>query len=136
MVLGIFSCSGLDDQVLPPDANDQIKFQSFEIDPSRNYILARIINDGPHTLTSCRLSVSFFRQSNLPPNQFILTELNGSQASKVKELAFLRESFLIREPLKPGYSTEVYYELKIDQLRGSAFYTKELIDLKGKAQND
>jgi hypothetical protein len=44
----------------------------------------------------------------------------------------LSENFFIRETLKPGYSTEVYFEFKLDDLSERNVFTQEIIELKGK----
>lgn len=123
--------TGLDDQPLPSEATAHISFQSFEIDPSRNYFIARLVNNSPYLLSSCRINLSIYQESSLPPNELILSEWSpfGDLPSSGP---IVSENFLIRDPLRPGYSNEVYYELKMDHLRGTAVYVKGLSDLKGR----
>ena len=131
----LINCTGLDDQGLPPEAAAQVTFQSFEIDPSRNYIIARLVNNSPYIVSSCRIDLAIYPESPLPPNELILSEGSRDVGGSASEV-LVSESFLIRDPLKPGYSNEVYYELKIDQLRGTAVYIKKLSDLKGRPVDD
>lgn len=133
LLLLFFSCTGLDDQSLPPEAVAKIKFQSFEIDPARNYFIAHILNESSYTLSSCRLKISLYKHEAFPPNGFTLTEADPSEIQIAGEQAFMVEEFHVRSPIAPGYSTEVYYELNLDQLRGKAVFTKEIVDLKGRS---
>ena len=128
----LLSCVGLDDEPLPVDAAGKIHFQSFEIDPARNYFIAHIVNESTYTVSSCRIKICLYRHEALPPNSFTLTEIAPSEALISGENPFLLQEFLVRNPLTPGYSTEVYYELNLDQLRGRAVFTKEIVDLKGR----
>jgi len=44
----------------------------------------------------------------------------------------LSHDFFIRETLKPGYSTEVYFEINLDFEKGQYIYSKDLVELKGR----
>lgn len=131
----LINCTGLDDQALPPEAAAQVTFKSFDIDPSRNYFIARLENNSPYVVSSCRIDLAIYPESPLPSHELILSEESPDISRSVSK-ALITESFLIRDPLKPGYSNEVYYELKIDQLRGTAIYVKKLSDLKGRLADD
>lgn len=120
-------CTGLDDEPLAAASQELVIIDSFEIDPSRNYIIAQIKNGSPHTLSSARLKVSLYRESPEPPNS-----LDFQEGTPEDQALINSKSFLIRNPLKPGYGTEVYYELKMDTLTGTVIYTYSLNDMKGR----
>ncbi len=118
LILIIFGCSGLDDKLLPVDALNHVEFQDVEVNPARNYIRGKLVNNSAYTLTSCKVRISIYLDSPA------FAETDEKQAAFSK-------NFFIRASLKPGYSTEVYYEVKLDGLQDYARFTSELFDLKG-----
>lgn len=137
LVLGLFAlflltCTGLDDKPLPSDAEGQVRFQSFEIDPKRDYILGRIVNDSPYTLTSCRIAINIYMVDQTVADSLQLTEVSPRESSLRGKNPAISEKMFMRETLKPGYSTEVYFEFPMQDLKGQAVYTREVIDLKGR----
>lgn len=130
----IVTCTGLDDKPLPTDARGQIYFKEFELNPQRNYLLVNLINESPYTLTSCMFQVNIYSMASNQEDPLILTEVNADDMKDDEGGApSLSEKFFIRETLKPGYSTEVYFELKLDDLGGRSVFTQEILELKGKA---
>ena len=126
------ACTDLDDPPLPSDAEGQVYFKSFEIDPQRNYINGRIVNDSPYTLTSCRINIDIYLSGGNPDDSLSL-QMVSPKDSLLKHLSpTISEKMLMREPLKPGYSTEVYFEFPMHELHGHAFYTREINGLKGR----
>jgi hypothetical protein len=130
----IVTCTGLDDKPLPTDARGQIYFNGFELNAQRNYLLVNLINESPYTLTSCKLKVNIYSIAQSQEDPLILTEVSVNDVMDGEgDAPVLSENFFIRETLKPGYSTEVYFELKLDDLSGRSVFTQEIIELKGKA---
>ncbi|MCF7807072.1 MAG: hypothetical protein K9M49_00545 [Candidatus Marinimicrobia bacterium] len=130
--LFLLGCAGMDDQPLPADAQGQVYFQSFEIDPSRDYILGRIVNDSPYTLTSCRIAINIYHEDPTEGDALFLTEVQPGDSLR-KSSPDISEKLFMRETLKPGYSTEIYFELPMKHLSGQAVYTREIIELKGRS---
>jgi len=128
------SCTDLDDKPLPGDALGKVYFQSFEIDPNRNYILGRIVNDSPYTLTSCRIAINIYLDNLETGGSFDLKLVDPGDTSLTSKTPLITEKMFMRETLKPGYSTEVYFEFPMEQLRGRAVYTRQIIELKGKVE--
>lgn len=130
----VLSCTGLDDKSLPADAEGKVYFQSFEIDPTRDYILGRIVNDSPYTLTSCRIRINIYQDGGVVGESLQLTELQPDDSTLTDRVPEISEKMFMRETLKPGYSTEVYFEFPMQELKGQAVYTREIIELKGRTQ--
>ncbi|MCF7823919.1 MAG: hypothetical protein K9N35_07065 [Candidatus Marinimicrobia bacterium] len=129
----MWNCTGLDDKKLPTDANGQIYFEEFELNTQRNYLLVKLVNESPYTLTSCKFSVNFYSTTSSQESPLILTEVSSDDVLDLLESVPKRsEIFFIRETLKPGYSTEVYFELNLDDLSRRTIYTQEILELKGK----
>jgi hypothetical protein len=126
------ACTGLDDSPLPKDAEGQVYFQSFEIDPKRNFILGRIVNDSPYTLTSCRIVINIFAEASGDTRLVNLMPVEPGSAALKGQKPLVSEKMFMRETLKPGYSTEIYFEFPMDHLGGKAVYTREIVELKGR----
>jgi len=124
-------CAGLDDQPLPADTEGQIYFTSFEIDPRRDYVLGRILNDSPHILTSCRIVIMIYPLNQAIQDSLQLTEVSVGDSVLTNRTPAVSEKMFMRETLKPGYSTEVYFEFPMQDLKGKAVYTLEIIEMKG-----
>ena len=131
----ITACTGLDDEALPADAEGQIYFKSFEIDPRRNYINGRIVNDSPYTLTSCRIAIDIYVRGQSLGEQLQLTEVSPEDPALADLSPTISEKMFMRETLKPGYSTEIYFEFPMQDLQGEAFYTRRIMELKGRASS-
>lgn len=128
------ACTGLDDELLPADASGQVYFQSFEIDPARDYILGRIVNDSPYILTSCRIAINIYQDGQTQGESLRLIELQPGDSTLAHQSPDISEKLFMRETLKPGYSTEIYFELPLEHLRGQAVYTREIVELKGRVR--
>ncbi|MCF6237364.1 MAG: hypothetical protein L3J79_00880 [Candidatus Marinimicrobia bacterium] len=134
LFLALFAaCTDFDDQALPTDAQGQIYFQEFELNADRGYVLTKLINDSPYTLTSCRFRIKIYPQNSTSELPLKLSEVSSDDFRTSGSAPGLTEDFFIRETLEPGYSTEVYYELQLKGLGGLAVFTKELVSLKGRA---
>lgn len=125
------SCSDLDDTALPPDAKTHIYFQAFEVNARRNFVLGKLINNSPYTLTSCRFRIDIYTLSPDSQTPLSLTELEAGTEVMPHQVPVLTKDFLVREALKPGYSTEVYFELRLKDLKGPAVYSQTILELKG-----
>ena len=129
----IVACTGLDDKPLPSDARGQIYINGFELNAQRNYLLVNLINKSPYTLTSCKFQVNIYSIAQSQEDPLILTEVSADDVKDVEGyVPVLSENFFIRETLKPGYSTEVSFEFKLDDLSERNVFTQEIIELKGK----
>ncbi|NQV48883.1 MAG: hypothetical protein HQ507_00190 [Candidatus Marinimicrobia bacterium] len=143
-MLGV-SCASLDDQLLSKAEFKNIEFKDFQINLDRDYINTRVVNNSSHTVTSCIFRFSLYKSgstSTIKPTQDVYvgnanTERISSfiERTDIDSLAglthLLSHNFFIRETLKPGYSTEVYFEINLDFEQGQYIYTKELVELKG-----
>lgn len=126
------TCTGFDDKSLPPDAGKHIYFQEFEISPKRNYILGRIINNSPYTLTSCQIEIKIYQEGAPSDRALSLKEGKLKNVSLSGLTPILSERMFMRETLEPGYSTEIYFELSLHELQGEAIFTREIIEFKGR----
>ena len=127
----LMTCTGLDDQPLPADAKEKIYFSSFEIDPLRNSILGRIVNDSPYTLTSCQIEIKVYHISPALEGPLTLREVELGDEGVASLTPVMTERLLMREALRPEYSTEIYFEMRLHDLHGQAIYTREIIKMKG-----
>ena len=128
------TCNSFDDNALPPDDHDQIYFESFELNPERNYVLTKLVNNSLYTLTSCQFNVSIYTEStpeDIPPT---LTKAKPGDAIPTGYQKTLSKTFFIRETLKPGFSTEAYFELRLSDLKGPGIFTYEIDRLSGQVQ--
>lgn len=128
----LVGCTDLDDNALPLDSHTQIYFQTFELNPERNYVLGKLINNSPYLLTSCRFRINFYPELPKSEEPLTLRKIDPKELIPLGKTPTLSKDFFIREPLKPGYSTEVYFEIRLNDLNGSTDFTREIIELKGR----
>jgi len=142
----LVSCSSLDDQLLSKDEFKNVEINDFQINLERDYINARVLNKSAHIVTSCIFKFSLYKSelngepkfsrgeyseySDQSTSSSFIEIQNPDSLSKLTQL--LSHKFFIRETLKPGYSTEVYFEINLDFEKGQYFFTKELVELKGR----
>ena len=112
----LMACSIMDDNTIPRDQFDQVEISDFEVNMDRDYIRGKIQNNGSHNISS-----SIFKFE-------IYAGVDSLDASRL----LLSQNFVVREPLKPGYSTEFYFELKMDYDHSNYFYTNDIIQIKGR----
>ena len=110
------TCSQMDDNSIPRDEFAQVEISDFEVNMDRDYIRGKIQNNGTHNITS-----SIFKFE-------IYTGADSLDSSKV----LLSQNFVVREPLKPGYSTEFYFELKMDYDYTIFHYSYDIVQIKGR----
>ena len=141
----VVSCVSLDDQLLSKAEFKNIEFKDFQINLERDYINARVVNNSSHTITSCIFRFSLYKpglNSTLRATRDIYAgNANEAMASSFIEHGpadslsvlthLLSHDFFVRETLKPGYSTEVYFEINLDFEEGQYIYSKEVVELKG-----
>ncbi len=134
------NCVGLDDQKLPKSDYDKISIENFQVNLERNFISGRLVNKSSYVVTSCVFEFKLYRLDGSRSSNSItyeandgstFTELNSNNRDTERKLVH-SQKFLVREPLKKDYSTEFYFELKLDYDRGDYSYSKEIIDLKGR----
>lgn len=111
-----WACSMMDDNTLPQDQFDQIVISDFEVNMDRDFIRGKIQNKGHHEVTS---SIYKF-------------EIYPASASPDSAKALLSQNFIVREPLKPNYSTEFYFELKMDYDETDFVYIYDIVQVKGR----
>jgi len=138
MVLTLFAaCTVMDDNSIPRDQFDQVEISDFEVNLARDYIRGKIQNNGKHEISSSifkfdlysgKLSASGGRNSH---DQNSISIKKGSESIDSSFL-LLSQNFVVRETLKPGYSTEFYFELKMDYDFSDYLYNYEIIHLKGR----
>lgn len=124
------SCSVMDDKNLPEDQLEQVKMSDFEVNLDRDFIRGKIQNIGNHHITSSIFRFELFAENTGLPGPAV-QEVTGHIQQTMKE-PLLSQNFVVREPLKPGYSTEFYFELKMDFDDLRFLYTYEIIQLKGR----
>jgi len=128
--------------------------QDFGVSLDRGYIRGQLVNNSTYSISSCIIKFSLYKlekNSELlrQKRYFAKTEniidslsLAGidqevsrdkSTATKIQpEMTLLfSKNFAVRERLEPGYSTEFYFEVKLDFQADNYIYTKEVIGLKG-----
>jgi len=146
VVLLFASCVSLDDQLLSKAEFKNIEFKDFQINLDRDYINARVVNNSSHTITSCIFRFSLYKpglNATLNHTKGVYSgNTNGEMSSSFIErqavdslsglTLLLSHDFFIRETLKPGYSTEVYFEINLDFEKGQYIYSKDLVELKGR----
>ncbi|NQV43038.1 MAG: hypothetical protein HQ506_11850 [Candidatus Marinimicrobia bacterium] len=106
----------MDDDSIPRDQFNQVAISDFEVNMDRDYIRGKIQNNGEHNITS---SVFKF-------------EIYAGNDSLDSSKLLLSQNFVVREPLKPGYSTEFYFELKMDYEFSNFLYTYNIVQIKGR----
>lgn len=137
MIILLLGCIGMDNESIPLEQFDKVKISDFEVNLERDYIRGRIENQGTYDITTSIFKLILYSQersategSNQVPN------IRHVQASMVEPNSQLfTQNFVVREQLKPNYSTEFYFELKLDYEGIDILYTYEIIDLKGKKLN-
>jgi len=112
----LITCSQMDDDSIPRDQFNQVAISDFEVNMDRDYIRGKIQNNGEHNITS---SVFKF-------------EIYAGNDSLDSSKLLLSQNFVVREPLKPGYSTEFYFELKMDYEFSNFLYTYNIVQIKGR----
>ncbi len=136
-VVLLVNCSIMDDNSLPAHKFNQIQISDFEVNMQRNYIRGKIQNNGEHDITSSIFNLEIYRDdsersgnSNLMSENTV-TEYTGKEVLNPENL-LLSQNFVVREPLNPGYSTEFYFELKLDYQFDEFLYTHKIVQLKGR----
>jgi len=133
----LMTCSVMDDKAIPPDQFNQVEISDFEVNLQRDYIRGKIQNNGKHDITSSIFRFDLYSENASAPENDInykrgsMLRYTGGDSLNPSRL-LLSQNFVVREPLKPGYSTEFYFELKMDYDLLSFLYTYEIIQLKGR----
>ncbi len=112
----LITCAKMDDDSIPRDQFNQVEISDFEVNMDRDYIRGKIQNNGDHNITS---SVFKF-------------EIYAGNDSLDSSNLLLSQNFVVREPLKPGYSTEFYFELKMDYNVSTFLYAYDIVQIKGR----
>ncbi len=146
IMLLVVSCSNLDDAKIPKEAYSKVVIDNFDINTDRDFIGGRIVNNSSRVVTSCKFEFRLYRHTEQAElvkgkqpgsdnfgrdNQDEFREYSSSDSLSGMQL-LISENFLVRESLKPGYSTEFYFELTMDFDFHSYAYSKEIIQLKGR----
>jgi len=133
----LMNCSIMDDNSLPVDQFNQVQISDFEVNMQRDYIRGKIQNIGEHNITSSIFEFEIYTgnpgaagNTNLMNKNSVINYTGRDPLDPAKLL--LSQNFVVREPLKPGYSTEFYFELKMDYEFYEFFYTYEIVQLKGR----
>lgn len=135
--IGFVACSIMDDNSIPRDHFSQVEISNFEVNMQRDYIRGKIQNNGEHNITSSIFELEIYSDSlavsgntNLM-NQSSAIRYTGADSLDASKL-LLAQNFVVREPLKPGYSTEFYFELKMDYEFSNFLYTYEIVQIRGR----
>jgi hypothetical protein len=131
-----WTCSKMDDHAIPMDQYGQVEISDFEVNMERDYIRGKIQNNGEHDITSSIFNLEIYsRDSESVKTSFDgenhIVRYTGVDSLEPSRL-LLSQNFVVREPLKPGYSTEFYFELKMDYEVTGFLYTYEIIQIKGR----
>ena len=136
-LLLIMTCSVMDDDAISKDQFNQVEISDFEVNLQRDYIRGKIQNRGKHDITSSIFRFELY-SGNLGGsgddfNYNQVSMVNSSEGDSLEpSRLLLSQNFVVREPLKPGYSTEFYFELKMDYDFSSYLYSYTIIQLKGR----
>jgi len=129
----IVACSVMDDNPISRDQFSEVGISDFEVNMQRDYIRGKIQNHSEHNITSSIFKLEIFSGSTRAAvNSSVGTVIRhmGSESLDLSKL-LLSQNFMVREPLKPGYSTEFYFEVKMDYDLSDFLYTYEIVELKG-----
>ncbi|MBT3228036.1 MAG: hypothetical protein HOD43_04475 [Candidatus Marinimicrobia bacterium] len=133
----ILSCSVMDDTTIPKDQFTQVEISDFDVNMQKDYIRGKIQNNGEHNITTSIFKFEIYvgsqevsRRTNLM-NESSANKYTGKDSLNPLNL-LLSQNFVVRETLKPGYSTEFYYELRMDYEFHDFLYTYEIVQLKGR----
>jgi len=126
----VTSCTVMDDKDLPVDQLKLTEISDFEVNLDRDFIRGRIQNNGDHNITSSIFRFELFAEQTGTSGP-MTQKVRGDLGLALKE-PLLSQNFVVREPLKPGYSTEFYFELKMDFEHPRFLYAYEIIQLKGR----
>ena len=137
LILTLFlGCTVIDDKAIPKEQFSQVEISDFEVNMQRDYIRGKIQNNGEHNITSSIFKLEIFSgstrasvNSSVGRNSSVIRYM-GSDSLDISKL-LLSQNFMVREPLKPGYSTEFYFEVKMDYELSDFLYTYEIVELKG-----
>jgi len=136
-VILFMNCSIMDDNSLPGDQFNQVQISDFEVNMQRDYIRGKIQNHGEHDITSSIFKFKIYTGNSETSGNTNLINENSAMMYTGKDSLdpsklLLSQNFVVREPLKPGYSTEFYFELKMDYEFYDFLYTYEIVQLKGR----
>ena len=140
----VAGCTVADDDVIDKAEYHQMEISDFEINMEHNYIRGKLQNNGSHHITSTHFKLELFR--NEPQSKASIPnrsrKILQNHAFKISEASpgdslydvnqTLSKIFIVREPLKPSYSTEFYFELKMDDPSQDYLYTLRVVQLKGR----
>ena len=133
----ITTCSTMDDNAIPKDQFNQVEISDFEVNMERDYIRGKLQNNGEHSITSSIFNFEIYAGSiegSGATNQMgepTSVEFAGRDSLDTSKI-LLSQNFVVREPLKPGYSTEFYFELKMDYEVSNFLYTYDIVQIKGR----
>ncbi len=131
------TCSIMDDNSIPRDQFNQVQISNFEVNMQRDYIRGKIQNTGKHNITSSIFKFEIYSgNTGASGNTNVINESSainykGGESLDPSKL-LLSQNFVVREPLKPGYSTEFYFELKMDYQFSDFLYTYDIVQIKGR----
>ncbi|MCF7826400.1 MAG: hypothetical protein K9M55_06710 [Candidatus Marinimicrobia bacterium] len=137
LVALLMACSVMDDKSIPKNQYPQVEISDFEVDMARGYIRGKIQNNSQYDVSSAILKFELYSQSMLTRGSNNFRYRSSARRYAVGDspdpaTLLLSKKFLIRESLKPGYSTEFYFELKMDNDFSECLYTYEIVELKGR----
>lgn len=133
----LMACSLMDDNSIPKNEFPKMEISDFEVDMMRWYIRGKIQNNSQYDVSSAILKFDLYSQNMLTRASRDFRDHRSARSYSVGDSLdparlLISKNFLIREPLKPGYSTEFYFELKMDYNFSEYFYTYEIVELKGR----
>ena len=133
----IATCSTMDDNSIPRDQFSQVQISDFEVNMDRDYIRGKIQNNGKHDITSSIFEFALYSGSFEPAENTQQMRANSireylGEGSLDTSKLLLLQNFVVREPLKPDYSTEFYFELKMDYESTNFLYTYDIVQIKGR----
>lgn len=127
----------MDNESIPMDQFNKVEINDFEVNLERDYIRGRIENKGSYDLTTSIFKLNLYtKKRSEAENSSQIPQVRYAEASEIDPTyKIFSQNFVIREQLKPNYSTEFYFELRLDYEGFDILYTHEIIDLKGNKYN-
>lgn len=131
------NCTGMDNETIPSDQYEEVKINAFEVNLERQYIRGEIQNLSEYDITTSIFRLVLYGAERKPEGRGIHVSIVQHAGPEVIDLPprLFSQDFVVRERLKPGYSTEFYFELKMDYEGMDILYTHEIIGLKGNRIN-
>ncbi len=133
----VSNCTVMDDNSVPKERFNQIEISDFEVNIDRDYIRGKIQNNSDLDITSSIFTFELYSgnfgeyENNKNYLQSSIAFHAGPDSLSPSKL-LLSQNFVVREPLKPNYSTEFYFELKMDYDISNFLYTHEIFQIKGR----